>query len=191
MYTNLKGSAIFIILLAFISSSRADCGCNKANRNAEQQDAPINTEQQEAATTETTLDSKVCEKRGKNRHYRDYYPEPVIENMSLIPGGKILIGTDKPHFKEDGESPERLVEIKDFYMDRYEVSNKEFGKFVSATLYLTEAEKFGDSFLFKTLLTAEQQKEFEDFRVVNAPWWYKVKGVDWQHPHGTNSSIKS
>ncbi|EDW05005.1 GH23459, partial [Drosophila grimshawi] len=41
-----------------------------------------------------------------------------------------------------------------------------------------------------TLLTPEQQTELEDYRVVNALWWYKVKGVSWRKPNGINSNLQ-
>lgn len=89
----------------------------------------------------------------------------------------------------DKEGPEREVTIKQFYMDKYEVSNEEFQKFVDQTNYITEAEKFGDSFIFKIFLSEETQKEYEDFRVMQAPWWYKVKDVNWKKPEGQDSNI--
>lgn len=176
-----------------VAPVKLDCGCNKLDRDG---DTPKKSQQFIDIVDETKDKSddspKVCQQKAKtnNRHYRDYYPEPEYPDMSLIPGGKYLMGTDEPHFPEDQESPERLVEIKDFYMDKYEVSNQKFREFVKATKYVTEAEKFGDSFLFKSLLSEEQQKELEDYRVAAAPWWYKVKGVTWRHPHGKNSNLK-
>lgn len=43
--------------------------------------------------------------------------------MVRIPGGLALIGTDNPILIPDGEGPERLVRLSDFYIDKYEVSN--------------------------------------------------------------------
>ncbi|KAH0630227.1 hypothetical protein JD844_012989 [Phrynosoma platyrhinos] len=63
------------------------------------------------------------------------------------------MGTDEPAIRQDGEWPARKVHINHFFMDRYEVSNKQFEKFVNATGYLTEAEKFGDSFVFEGMLS--------------------------------------
>lgn len=111
-------------------------------------------------------------------------------DMAFIHGGVITIGTDQPIFKSDGESPERVVEIKPFYMDKYEVSNKKFQEFVESTNYVTEAETFGDSFVFKNHLSDAMKKQNDDFRVVSAEWWYKIKGATWKTPYGPESSIK-
>ncbi|XP_064548765.1 formylglycine-generating enzyme [Drosophila montana] len=175
-----------ILLLAFFyHNAHGDCGCNKLERDAPDA-AQTKSEEQPA--------QQVCQQQGrnKNKHYRDYYPEaePEIVGMSLIPGGSVNIGTDEPHFQADGEAPERLVKIKDFYLDKFEVSNANFAKFVEAANYTTEAERFGDSFLFKTMLSPAQQAELEDYRVANALWWYKVSGANWRRPNGIASNLQ-
>lgn len=105
-----------------------------------------------------------------------------------IKGGVYTMGTDKPIAPQDGEGPARRVEISDFYMNMYEVSNAEFAKFVEETGYVTEAEKFGDSFVLELLLSDEVQSEITQ-AVANAPWWLPVKGASWMNPEGRGSSI--
>jgi len=166
---------IWIVLFNDVSS---DCGCQKLDRKAP--DMP-------------SISGQVCQQRaqGAHSHYRDYYGElePNIADMSLLPGGTVYMGTDKPHFPADREAPERQVKLNDFYIDKYEVSNEAFAKFVLHTNYTTEAERYGDSFLFKSLLSPLEQKNLEDFRVASAVWWYKVAGVNWRHPNGVDSDI--
>lgn len=180
-----RPSFAILLLTTLAGCVQGDCGCNKLDR-----------ETTDTAKPEPAAEQQVCQQqaRNQNKHYRDYYAEldqePEIEGMSLIPGGSQYIGTNKPHFEADHESPERLVKVQDFYLDKYQVSNANFEKFVKATNYTTEAEVFGDSFLFKTLLTPAQQKELEDYRVVNALWWYKVSGVNWRKPHGVDSDLQ-
>ena len=65
------------------------------------------------------------------------------------------MGTDTPIFVADGEAPARRVQVNDFYMDIHEVSNDEFAKFVKDTNFVTEAEKFGDSFACDYYLSEE------------------------------------
>lgn len=109
--------------------------------------------------------------------------------MSLIPGGVYVIGTNDPHFLSDMESPEKVVEIADFYMDKHEVSNKNFEMFTKETNYITEAEKFNDSFVFHSLLSDQLKESLQDMRAAAAPWWYKVNGVNWKHPNGPESDL--
>nr|XP_055238139.1 formylglycine-generating enzyme isoform X1 [Gorilla gorilla gorilla] len=108
--------------------------------------------------------------------------------MVPIPAGVFTMGTDDPQIKQDGEAPARRVTIDAFYMDAYEVSNTEFEKFVNSTGYLTEAEKFGDSFVFEGMLS-EQVKTNIQQAVAAAPWWLPVKGANWRHPEGPDSTI--
>ena len=50
------------------------------------------------------------------------------EEMVLIPGGKFLMGSE-----EKGESPAYEVEVDSFYLDRYEVTNREYKEFIDST----------------------------------------------------------
>ena len=108
-------------------------------------------------------------------------PPSSTNKLVRIKGGVYTMGTDKPIVPQDGEGPARKVEISDFYMDMYEVSNAEFANFVKETGYVTEAEKFGDSFVLEMLLSNEVQSEITQ-AVANAPWWLPVKGASWMSP---------
>lgn len=113
-----------------------------------------------------------------------------IENMILLNSSQFIMGTDEPFFVADGESPERLISLKAFYMDISEVSNEQFEKFIMATNYVTDAEKFQTSFVIETLLSDIIKQESE-FAVASAPWWVQVKNATWRHPEGADSHIKS
>uniref|UniRef100_A0A1A9W2B0 FGE-sulfatase domain-containing protein n=1 Tax=Glossina brevipalpis TaxID=37001 RepID=A0A1A9W2B0_9MUSC len=181
-----------IIISVLLAPVLLDCGCNKANRESNKE-STINYINKLEVFEKDDSTIKVCQQqgaKGKNKYYRDYYPETIYDDdMSLIPGGKYLVGTNEPYFLEDNESPERTVLIKDFYLDKYEVSNRKFLEFVKATNYTTEAEIFGDSFIFKSLLTIDEQEKLKDYRVANALWWYKVQGINWKHPNDVNSDL--
>ncbi|KAM6300872.1 formylglycine-generating enzyme [Aegotheles albertisi] len=110
--------------------------------------------------------------------------------MVAIPGGVFTMGTDEPEIQPDGEWPARRVHINSFYMDQYEVSNEEFERFVNATGYVTEAEKFGDSFVFEGMLSEEVKADIHQ-AVAAAPWWLPVKGANWKHPEGPDSSVSN
>ncbi|KAM6060330.1 formylglycine-generating enzyme isoform 2-T2 [Theristicus caerulescens] len=110
--------------------------------------------------------------------------------MVAIPGGVFTMGTDEPEIQQDGEWPARRVHVNSFYMDQYEVSNEEFERFVNSTGYVTEAEKFGDSFVFEGMLSEEVKAGIHQ-AVAAAPWWLPVKGASWKHPEGPDSSISN
>lgn len=162
-----------VILFVTLIGVNSDCGCGGANREER-------AKKYERLETETDEDHAAADPM---LHASEF------DKMSLIPSGKYLIGTNEPVFEGDREGPEREVEIEKFYLDKYEVSNENFEEFVKQTGYQTEAEKFGDSFVFKTLISPEMQEQYEDFRVLQAPWWYKVKDMNWKQPEGPGSSI--
>ncbi len=109
------------------------------------------------------------------------------DEMVLLAGGRFLSGSDDPWaYPSDGEGPVREVSVDSFWVDRFAVSNEDFGDFIESTGYATEAERFGWSFVFAGLLP-------DDFpptqSVVQTPWWRKVDGSDWRHPEGPQSSV--
>jgi serine/threonine protein kinase/formylglycine-generating enzyme required for sulfatase activity len=55
----------------------------------------------------------------------------ITKGMVLIPGGKFMMGRAEGGF--DDERPVREVEIKPFYMDKFEVTNQEYKAFLDAT----------------------------------------------------------
>jgi formylglycine-generating enzyme required for sulfatase activity len=112
-------------------------------------------------------------------------PEPP--EMLTIDGGAFLMGAEGPDsIPGDGEGPVRKVEIAAFSIDACAVSNRRFAAFVDASGHVTDAERYGWSFVFGGLLP----DEFPDTRgAVRAPWWRQVFGASWQRPEGPHSSI--
>jgi sulfatase modifying factor 1 len=107
--------------------------------------------------------------------------------MVCLSGGAFLMGTDDPRgFPGDGEGPVREVELSPFWIDACAVSNRRFSEFVESTGHVTDAERYGWSFVFGGLLP----DDFELTRgVVQAPWWRQVFGATWLHPEGPHSSV--
>ncbi|XP_011313880.1 sulfatase-modifying factor 1 [Fopius arisanus] len=142
------------------------------------------------------IDNENCPDSGsvpvdkRNEKYKgDSVLDALPNEMILIEGGVYSIGTDNPILVVDGEGPKRRVVLDNFYMDKYEVSNRNFEIFVEATGYRTEAEKFGNSFVFEGLLS-EGVKEGIAEAVAQAPWWLPVVKADWRHPEGVDSTIQ-
>jgi formylglycine-generating enzyme len=107
--------------------------------------------------------------------------------MALIPEGEFRMGSEgRFAYPDDGESPLSDVETAAYWIDMCAVSNADFRTFVDETGYVTEAERFGWSFLFAGLLP----DEFPPTEgVAAAPWWRKVEGAGWQHPEGLHSTL--
>src|SRR5690606_37606390 len=88
----------------------------------------------------------------------------------------------------DGEGPVHTVTLSPFLIDPCAVTNARFRQFVEETGYVTEAERFGWSFVFEGLLPERMRTGRQ--RVPAAPWWCRVDGADWQQPEGPGSSLQ-
>ena len=99
------------------------------------------------------------------------------------------MGTDdREGFPADGEGPARLVEISSFFIDQTAVANAEFGRFVRATRYRTEAERYGWSFVFHSFVSRDVAQTITQ-AVAEAPWWWRVDDACWRRPEGPGSGI--
>lgn len=109
--------------------------------------------------------------------------------LVYIPGGIFKMGTeDSEGFPADGEGPIRDVTVNSFYMDESAVTNAKFEKFIKDTGYVTDAEKFGWSFVFHSFLA--ESGDHHASQAAGAPWWIAVEGAAWNHPEGSDSGIE-
>lgn len=109
--------------------------------------------------------------------------------MIQVPEGLYEIGTNEADgFRFDREGPKASVALPGYMMDKTTVTNASFEKFVSATAYITEAERFGWSFVFHYFLG--EHTKTRSRLVPNMAWWYAVPGADWRHPEGPQSSLE-
>lgn len=107
--------------------------------------------------------------------------------MIALDGGTFLMGSEDPaSYQDDHEGPVRPVDVSPFSVDACAVSNARFAEFVSATGYLTSAERAGSSFVFAGLLPSSAP---ETRGVAGAPWWREVAGACWRHPFGPGSDL--
>lgn len=110
--------------------------------------------------------------------------------MIRMDGGAFLMGTDyEEAFPDDGEGPVREIELSPFWIDKTTVTNALFERFVNETGYVTEAERFGWSFVFWAHVSKSRFHELVVDTVAAAPWWCKVPGANWRMPEGPGSMI--
>ena len=105
------------------------------------------------------------------------------------------------------EKPSHRVKVDGFFIDATEVTNKQFMAFVTATGYLTVAEREIDWEEMKTQLPADTPKPHDSIlqpgslifnKHVNAvanmqnygQWWTWKIGANWKQPQGPGSSIE-
>ncbi len=115
---------------------------------------------------------------------------PALEGMVLIPGGLFLMGGDDGDaHHEDGEGPVREVMLGPFLIDKTAVTNAEFTAFVANTSYITEAERYGWSFVFHLALRRDDLGQLPVGAATGAPWWVAVEGATWKSPEGPGSRL--
>jgi len=94
--------------------------------------------------------------------------------------------------------PIHRVSVDGFWMDATDVTNAEFEKFVKATGYVTIAERVPTKEEFPTAPPENLVAGSVVFTPTPAPvslddhyqWWSYVKGANWRHPSGPDSTIK-
>ena len=121
---------------------------------------------------------------------------PAPEGMTWIPGGQFSMGTDEAGFPDT--RPIHRVKVDGFWMDKTEVTNAQFDKFVRATGYVTHAERkpkpedypgvpseklVAGSIVFTPPKHAVPLNDYMQ-------WWAYVEGANWRHPGGPQSDIK-
>jgi len=132
-------------------------------------------------------------------------PGPAPQGMVWIPGGEFSMGSTVeseslcglPGVTRDA-LPVHRVYVDGFWMDKTELTNEDFEKFVKATGYVTIAEhtptkeEFPDAppenlVAGSTVFTPTKSGvPLDDYY----QWWRYVKGANWRHPEGPLSAIK-
>jgi len=118
---------------------------------------------------------------------------PATTGMVLVPGGAFEMGA---RAMRPEEGPPRATRVGSFWIDRTEVTNADFARFVKATGYVTLAERPLDPKAYPQL-SGDQLKPsgivFAGSDRAAGPdpsqWWRVVPGADWRHPQGPGSSI--
>jgi formylglycine-generating enzyme required for sulfatase activity len=132
-------------------------------------------------------------------------PAPAPEEMVWIPGGEFSMGAADPRGDSEGGSdplldarPIHRVYLDGFWIDRTEVTNASFDRFVRATGYVTVAERTPRAQDFP----GAPPENLVAGSVVFAPprgavpldshlrWWSYVHGASWRHPTGPRSDLQ-
>src|SRR5262245_10984592 len=128
------------------------------------------------------------------------------DGMVWIPGGEFSMGAADPQGADnndvgmhatDDSRPLHRVYVDGFWMDKTEVTNRQFAAFVEATGYVTLAERTPRAEDFPG---APSENLVPGSVVFSAPrhavllddhlqWWSYVTGASWCHPLGPYSSM--
>ena len=129
---------------------------------------------------------KISSAKAKNRGSHDDGREMKNFSTSIFQMGT----NDSEGFAKDGEGPIREVTLRGFSIDLCAVSNEDFECFIEETAYVTEAEQFGWSFVFKNHVKKILIKKKMVRTVPGLPWWYAVDRACWKRPEGPGSNIR-
>ena len=125
-----------------------------------------------------------------------------VETKTFLKGAK-----SSDQFAMPREKPAHLVTVDGFFIDATEVTNKQFNKFVTATNYITVAERKIDWEEMRKELPPNTPKPHDSIlqpgslvfnKNVDAvvtmntyfQWWTWKIGANWRHPSGPNSTIE-
>jgi len=164
-----------------------DNGIGAAKAHARMVLAPAHTAPAISSATDTAWTPKINTRTP---------PGPAPGRNGVGSGRRILDGADDSHMQDT--KPWHRVYVDGFWMDKTEVTNEQFARFVKATGYITVAET-------KPRLEDYPQAIPENLvagSVVFSPpdhpveldnhfqWWSYVPAANWRHPEGPGSDIK-
>jgi formylglycine-generating enzyme required for sulfatase activity len=124
--------------------------------------------------------------------------------MVWLAGGEFSMGSADPtaggycHEPMDDARPIHRVEVSGYFIDKTEVTNAQFRKFVEATGYVTVAERTPTA---QDLPGVPAELRVAGSTVftptnhdvpLNQPlaWWRYIHGANWKHPLGPGSSLE-
>ena len=122
-------------------------------------------------------------------------PAPAPVGMVWIPGGQFWMGAADDHMTD--ARPWHRVYVDGYWMDKTDVTNNQFSRFVKATGYVTVAERTPRAEDYPGALPG---KLIAGSVVFSPPdhavaldnqfqWWNYIPGANWRHPEGPKSDI--
>lgn len=118
----------------------------------------------------------------------------LTEHLIWVPAQTAVLGSDE-HYSE--EAPAHPATVPGFWMQAHPVTNAQFTEFVSATGYVTIAERGLDPADYPGAPKENLQPGSMVFHRTSGPvdlrhlsqWWTWTPGASWRHPVGPRSSI--
>jgi len=151
---------------------------------------------QEAVGPVHDHDSSAGEHTGQLTRAAATPPGRAPEGMVWIPGGTFWMGCAGCDMRD--ALPVHEVVLDGFWMDAAPVTNEEFEQFVSATGYLSVAERkpspqdYPDVPLERLIAGSAVFMSPPAAVPLGSPlqWWRYVEGANWRHPEGPSSNLE-
>ncbi|MFN8349738.1 MAG: formylglycine-generating enzyme family protein [Spirosomataceae bacterium] len=154
-----------VFSLVLMLSSCQEKNENEQNTSAAVQATALNTDFLKKLNFPPTV-SYIGLEKPSDTTVIDTPPKSIPAEMVYIQGGVVQIGSDEGL---EQERPSFWAKVKPFLMDVHPVTVAQFRKFVKATGFKTEAEKFGNAGIIDE--STDQQ-------------WILKDGANWHHPMG-------
>ncbi len=162
----MKKAGFGVCILAFLLS--CGVGGNKAEQATQTAAAAMSTQASYVLETSAALAVTVEPTAEPEPQAGDVrVRETDGMQMVYVPAGEFERGSDI--FGNEG--PILMVYLDEYWIDKYEVSNAQFEKFIRSSGYKTDAEKNGSG------------------RVYTGSKWEEKLGADWRHPSGAGSDL--
>ncbi len=140
---------------------------------------------------------RVAQRRDVMQNFKDSQIDTTswTNDMVWIPAGTFWMGSDSG---QNDEKPVHKVTLDGYWMDKTEVTNEQFDKFVKATGYVTLAERKPSAEDFPgvdpaVLVPGSVVFSAPDHSVPldnHMEWWRYVAGASWRKPEGPESDLK-
>ncbi|MEI7990611.1 MAG: bifunctional serine/threonine-protein kinase/formylglycine-generating enzyme family protein, partial [Chloroflexota bacterium] len=136
-------------------------------------ETPLATDTPEMTATPQAGATRISEKDGMEQVYVPAGEFMMGSTQSEADAALKDCGSDCKKEWFDAEVPQHKVYLDAYWMDKNEVTNAMFAKYVETTGYKTAAEKEGSGWVYD-----DQNGK-----------WSDTKGANWQHPGGSASNI--
>lgn len=181
-----QSTSLFIAMVLMFA-----CNSNKKSEQEKPKTSTVEDSVEKTSEVITIEDIKSPEETNHN-------------NMVLIEGGTFKMGAvDKDGMKN--EYPAHDVKVDSFWIDKHQITNKEFRTFIEETGYVTIAERDPDWEEMKKQLPPGTPKPPDSILKPGAliftppehsiplndesQWWAWKPGTNWRHPQGPDSDI--
>lgn len=162
---------------------------SRTNTHAQEMDSATGTAPAAYATGEPTPTAEQTATKKDTTRRSASSDTPAAYGMVSIPRGKFLMGTNVADgFPEDGEAPIHNVYVDAYQMAACTVTNAQFATFIRETGYVTDAEKYGWSFVFHQFVSERVARAVTQ-KVRGTPWWWVIEGAMWARPEGPGSTV--
>jgi len=134
---------------------------------------------------------------GAIRINTDPAPGAAPKGMVWVPGGTFWMGCESCGMPD--ALPAHLVAVDGFWMDHTPVTNAQFQRFVTATGYISVAERSLDPRKFPGVPKEMLVPGSAVFTPTSQPvpldnplqWWRYTPGASWKHPEGAGSHLRN